>query len=66
MIISLRALRQVEILAVDTAAEFPPDYLLFCIYCLEFTLHLLYGVLVLKESDSEFFACVGLWEEPIQ
>ena len=30
MIISLRALRQGEILCVDTAAEFPPDSVLHC------------------------------------
>ena len=46
MIISRRALRQVGNLAVDTAAEFPPEQLLHCIYC------------TLKGSDSETFLYV--------
>ena len=30
-----------------------------------FKLYLLYGVLVLKGSDSEFFCVCGLWKEPV-
>ena len=42
-------------------------HLLYGVYNANFTLYLLYGVLVLKGSDSElFFACVGLWKELIR
>ena len=49
-----------EILVVDTAADFPPDWLLPCIYWLGFTLYyyLFYGVL-----QGYFFCMCGTLEE---
>ena len=46
--------------------------MLFRSYCMGFKLYLLYGVLVLIEQLLKgskgifFFACVGLWKEPIR
>ena len=54
------AVRLVEILAVDTAAEFSPEKPLHCIYCMGLTLYLLYGVLVLNGFNSELF--LHVWD----